>query len=88
MGCDTHLIRNDSSLLRSNFVLQHRVVSVFEPSQIQNTLQETAGQYRLKAKQYRDAAQLESDHTRREAFELLADTFDRLAADYERIESS
>ena len=61
---------------------------MFETSKMQNTLQETAGEYRLKAKHYRDAASIESDPSRREAFELLADTFDRLAADYERIESS
>jgi len=61
---------------------------VFDPTKMQNALQATAVQYRLKAKHYRDSAGIESDHTRREAFELLADTFDRLAADYDRIESA
>jgi hypothetical protein len=55
---------------------------------MQRTLQETAGQYRLKAKHYRSSASTESDPNRREAYEALADTFERLAADYERIESS
>lgn len=61
---------------------------MFEPSKMQRTLQETAGQYRLKAKHYRSSASTESDPNRREAYEALADTFERLAADYERIESS
>ena len=61
---------------------------MFEQSKILHTLQDTAVQYRLKAKHYRTAADLESDPSRREAYELLADTFDRLAADYDRIESS
>lgn len=61
---------------------------MFELSKMQHTLQDAAGQYRVKAKHYRAAADLESDPNRREAYELLADTFDRLAADYDRIESS